>query len=79
MGSSPEKTENPVVRADLSLPRLGSNLALQPTATVGLIKVKRLKYSAPFRTSRLDYKSRDAIYVGLETIAPGRGNPFRDA
>ena len=41
-------------------------------------QMKRLKYSAPFRTSRLDHKSRDAIYVGLENIEPWTGKLFLD-
>ena len=77
-----DKKENPKVKAGLPLPvaqdGLGSNFAPHLAVTVGLLKAKRLKYSTPFCASKLDHKSRDAIFVGLETKELWTGNPFRD-
>ena len=42
-------------------------------------EVKRLKYSAPIRNTKLDSKPEDAIYVGLENIEPWTGELLLDS
>ena len=41
-------------------------------------ELRRLKYSAPLRNIRLDNKSEDVVYVGLENIEPWTGELFLD-